>query len=790
MGVTGPIGGTNRGSARGPRVTPFGKYLLLERVAVGGMAEVYLAKSFGVEGFEKIIAIKRILPTMAEDDDFIAMFIDEAKIAGQLTHPNIAPIFELGKIGDSHYIAMEYIWGKDLLQIMNRFRRMRKRMPPSMVAWAASRMCEALAYAHAKTDRHGASLGIIHRDVSPQNVLCSYEGEIKLIDFGIAKAASRTTKTQAGVLKGKFGYMSPEQVRGLPVDSRSDLFAVGTCMYEMLTCERLFMGESDFSTLEKVRNASVPPVGEVAAGIAPELNHIVMKALQREASDRWQTARELQRALGAYLGRQSPEFTAQRMSSWLKNAFATEMDQERERLKTLARVGRPTTTSNPRPSVEPRTTPRAASDQDADSEYSDDETVRQPSPFDGPNGSVGEPQTEQSATTSSYDDGAPTKIYFSSGELDHPTITDQVPGGSGDPSAATMVLPPGVGSVPLNASVPAGFPPAAEVPGSIPPAFGTTGPLPAVPASPRPPSLAPPSQGAVGSVPAGVPSGVPGPRRSNARWAGVYLLLAAVIVGLGVGIAFIVFRGAPTGTLEIRTTPSVGATVKVDEVPRGRAPLRIQQVSAGDHLIEVEADGYETVVRRVPVAGGSFSTFAISLVETRTRRERTPASTAPTEAPPPDQPAPTKSAAPESAESEPAQESRAAARAALRERIAERRAAERAERLANERAAAEERRRQAEEQREEARARRQEAARERAAMRQAAREASQSVLRINSIPRSEVTVDGQSRGHTPIMSLRVSPGVHRIELRTGDGRTHSRVVTLEPGETTSVGHQF
>ena len=182
MGNVGPNGGAGGGGGlqkpgapaapparSGDRVIPFGKYLLLDRLAVGGMAEVYTAKSFGVEGFEKIIAIKRILPTMAEDEDFIQMFIDEAKIAGQLTHANITPIFELGKIGESHYIAMEYVWGKDLLQIMNRFRRMRRHMPPVMAAWIASKMSEGLDFAHRKRDRQGQPLYIVHRDVSPQN---------------------------------------------------------------------------------------------------------------------------------------------------------------------------------------------------------------------------------------------------------------------------------------------------------------------------------------------------------------------------------------------------------------------------------------------------------------------------------------------------------------------------------------------------------------------------------------------------------------------------------------------
>src|SRR5215470_13007089 len=223
------------------------------------MAEVFQAKSFGVEGFEKIIAIKRILPSMAEDGDFIGMFIDEAKIAGQLSHANICQIFELGRIADAHFIAMEYIWGKDLLQIQNRFRKLKQPMPVPMACYVAAKVCEGLDYAHRKRDAQGKPLHIIHRDVSPQNVLVSYEGEVKIIDFGIAKAAVRSSRTQHGILKGKFSYMSPEQVRGLPIDRRSDLFAIGTLLWECLTGERLFATDSDFATLEKVRAADVTP---------------------------------------------------------------------------------------------------------------------------------------------------------------------------------------------------------------------------------------------------------------------------------------------------------------------------------------------------------------------------------------------------------------------------------------------------------------------------------------------------------------------------------------------------
>ncbi len=319
---------------------PFGKYLLLERISVGGMAEVFKAKAFGVEGFEKILAIKRILPSMAEDADFIQMFIDEAKICGQLNHANICQTFELGRIEDSHFIAMEYIWGKDLLQIQNRFRRMRKTMPPNMAAHVASKVCEGLDYAHRKKDATGRPLGIIHRDVSPQNILVSYEGECKVIDFGIAKAASRSSKTQAGVLKGKFGYMSPEHVRGMPLDRRSDIFSIGTILYEILTNERLFLGESDFATLEKVRNVDVPPPSTLNPEVPPVLDQIIMKALAKEVEDRYQWASEMQEALLNFLVTEEPVYNAKPLAGWMREQFNAEMRREAQILEEQRRIGR------------------------------------------------------------------------------------------------------------------------------------------------------------------------------------------------------------------------------------------------------------------------------------------------------------------------------------------------------------------------------------------------------------------------------------------------------------------
>ncbi len=322
----------------------FGKYLLLERVNVGGMAEVFKAKTFGVAGFERILAIKRILPSLVEDDEFIRMFIDEARIAVQLNHANIVQIYELGKHGDHYYIAMEYLPSRDLRGILDRLRAGGQLMPIAQAAFVTSKVCEGLDYAHRRRDPSGEPMNIIHRDVSPQNILITYEGDIKVIDFGIAKAANRASKTQAGVLKGKFGYMSPEQVRGLPIDRRSDIFAVGVLLYEMLTGERLFIGESDFSTLERVRNAEVVPPTTFNKKITPELEQIVLKALAREAEDRYQWASDLAEDLQSFLIEDRSIYNPKRLGLYMKDIYAGEIAAERAKMEeylSLAMEGTP-----------------------------------------------------------------------------------------------------------------------------------------------------------------------------------------------------------------------------------------------------------------------------------------------------------------------------------------------------------------------------------------------------------------------------------------------------------------
>src|SRR3954467_7223868 len=207
------------GARKVKKPTPFGKYYLLERINIGGMAEVFRAKAFGVEGFERLVAVKRILSNIAEDKEFIRMLIEEAKLAVQLNHANIAQIFDLGVVEGSYYIALEHVHGRDLRVLFERCRQLGEAMPIAQACFVAMKVCEGLDYAHNKRDQAGRELSLVHRDVSPQNILVSFEGEVKLIDFGIAKAARTNSKTnsgivtQAGILKGKFGYMSPEQVR-------------------------------------------------------------------------------------------------------------------------------------------------------------------------------------------------------------------------------------------------------------------------------------------------------------------------------------------------------------------------------------------------------------------------------------------------------------------------------------------------------------------------------------------------------------------------------------------------
>ncbi len=310
----------------------FGPYLLLDRINVGGMAEVFRGRAQGAAGFERLVALKRILPSVSRDPDFIEMFVDEAKIAVQLQHANIAQTYDLGEVGGQYYIAMEYVSGVDVKTLWSRARQRKRLLPIPMSLHIVQRMCEGLDFAHRKADETGRKIGLVHRDVSPHNVLCSFDGEIKVIDFGIAKVRNKVSKTQAGALKGKFGYMSPELVRGLEPDHRVDVFACGIVLYELLVGRRMFRAASEFSILEKVRNVDFVPPTQINTRLDPELEAIIMKALAKDKEDRWEWASDMAKALQDYAYASGQVFQRSDVVRYLSTHFAEEKEAERERL--------------------------------------------------------------------------------------------------------------------------------------------------------------------------------------------------------------------------------------------------------------------------------------------------------------------------------------------------------------------------------------------------------------------------------------------------------------------------
>ncbi len=298
----------------------YGGYSLLERVATGGMAEVFRAKRKGVEGFEKVVAVKRILPHLSSNKDFVEMFIEEAKMVASLSHPNIVQIFDLGRVDETYYIAMEFVEGKDLRTILTRARNRNALPAVDLAALIAARVSAALEYAHRHRDSDGQELRIVHRDVSPQNILVSDEGEIKLVDFGIAKAATKASHTDSGSLRGKLLYMSPEQAWGKPLDKRSDLFALGAVFFEILTGHLLFSASSEMSVLERVREARFVPPSSLNPAVPIELEAVVMRLLNKNPVERYQDASEVLLDLDSYL-RRRPAVASGDLSRFVKRLF-------------------------------------------------------------------------------------------------------------------------------------------------------------------------------------------------------------------------------------------------------------------------------------------------------------------------------------------------------------------------------------------------------------------------------------------------------------------------------------
>jgi len=310
----------------------FGRYELLRKIATGGMGQVYLARQKGPVGFEKLMVVKRVLPHLAEEEEFIEMFFDEARIAAHLNHPNIAQIFDLGEVDGTYYIAMEYVNGESLRQVVNRGRTQRMPLPLGLKCRVIADSAAGLHSAHQARSPSGKFLGFIHRDVSPQNILIGFNGCVKLIDFGVAKAANKVSNTVTGAIKGKYAYMSPEQARGQDLDHRSDVFGLGTILSELLTEQRLFKRENENATLKAVISNKPPPPSSMVAQLPPAIDGIVLKALEKKAEERYQSAQELQEQLEEFLRAERLQSTSTYLSAFMRKLYSQDDDEDESTL--------------------------------------------------------------------------------------------------------------------------------------------------------------------------------------------------------------------------------------------------------------------------------------------------------------------------------------------------------------------------------------------------------------------------------------------------------------------------
>jgi serine/threonine-protein kinase len=280
---------------------PQQRYRVIEKIAAGGMAEVFRAESAGLEGFKKTVAIKRVLPHLSQKKQFIGMFLDEARLSASLSHSNVVQVFDIGVGDDTYFIVMEYVDGANLKAVIEHRKQIGKPLPMEAACLIALRTCEGLSYAHEAQDALGQPLGIVHRDVSPPNVLITRHGEVKVVDFGLAKANSQLESSEPGIIKGKFSYLSPEAALGEEVDHRTDIFATGIMLWEMITGQRLFMGDTDLGTVRLVQAARVPPLSQYVKDIPSALEQIIGHALARDPKNRYQSAREFGRDLNRVL---------------------------------------------------------------------------------------------------------------------------------------------------------------------------------------------------------------------------------------------------------------------------------------------------------------------------------------------------------------------------------------------------------------------------------------------------------------------------------------------------------
>ena len=335
----------------------FGKYMLMRKLASGGMAELFLALHRSVAGFEKLVVIKRILPQMNQDRQFIDMLLHEARIAATLSHPNVVQTFDVGQVDGTYFIAMEHIHGEDIRTIV---RQMKKKavleFPLEHALGIVIGLASGLAYAHEKRDLDGKLLDIVHRDISPQNIVVTFSGDVKVVDFGVAKSLHANEESKGGQLKGKVPYMSPEQAAGENIDHRSDIFACGVILFELTTGKRLFKGGSEYDTLKLICETEYPMPSDVAPNYPPQLERIVMKALAKQRDARYQSAREMQADLESFVRQERLPVSVVQMSAWMQRLFAEKLTEQKADLQDIKQMADEIAAKGPPPEYAPAST--------------------------------------------------------------------------------------------------------------------------------------------------------------------------------------------------------------------------------------------------------------------------------------------------------------------------------------------------------------------------------------------------------------------------------------------------
>ncbi len=420
-----------------------GSYEVVRKLARGGMAELFLARTVGPEGFEKLVVLKKILPSHAENPKFVRLFLDEAKLAATLDHPHIAHVYDMGKVDGNYFFTMEYVHGQDVRTTMRRTARVNQQFPIDHAVQIARNVAAALHYAHERRRPDGSLLEIVHRDVSPSNILVSYDGAVKLVDFGVAKAATSTVKTRTGTLKGKIAYMSPEQAKGAPIDRRSDIFSLGIVLWEMVTTQRLFKAENDLATIQQIINSKAQPPSQLRPECPPELERVILRALATEIDSRYQTAAQLQLDLEELAREQKLKQSTVALRTYMHELFDEEI-----RAWSEAQASGQTLTEHMVEQATQMTTPVSESELyslDDFEAYDDDEDNENPSETAAPTMTSGAP-TQQIAV--------PPPIAARTSSRDVVPIPANVPIASDQ--APTLQLPSGIPSIEIDPAMRSG----------------------------------------------------------------------------------------------------------------------------------------------------------------------------------------------------------------------------------------------------------------------------------------------------------------------------------------------